>query len=436
MKKQMIILMMATFALVMNAQTAREEIAQNPCFSASNYLAYPGPTKELTKAPKGYKPFYISHYGRHGSRYLIGTDDYNNPVNTLTEADEKGKLTPLGKDVLRRLIMIRDEAEKRDGELTQLGAEQHQQIAARMYERFPEVFKGDVCIDAKSTIVIRCILSMENELQQFLLKNPKLRITHDASEHDMYFMNQQDKPLYNKKLPQRSKVLFQEFCDRRPTHERLLSTLFNDPDYIHYDVDGVKLSDNLFKLASNLQSSELRKEITLYDLFTPEEIYKNWEKNNTWWYLTYANCKYNGGTQPFSQRNLLRNIIHQADSCIQLERPGATLRFGHETMVMPLTCLLNLNGYGEQTDDLEQLVANGWYNYRIFPMGANIQFIFYRKSFGGDVIFKVLLNENEATLPIATDMAPYYHWNDFKTYFLKKLDEYEKMRDEEMRDEK
>ena len=78
---------MATFALVMNAQTAREEIAQNPCFSASNYLAYPGPTKELTKAPKGYKPFYISHYGRHGSRYLIGTDDYNNPVDILTEAD-------------------------------------------------------------------------------------------------------------------------------------------------------------------------------------------------------------------------------------------------------------------------------------------------------------------------------------------------------------
>ena len=23
----------------------------------------------LTKAPRGYKPFYISHYGRHGSRY-------------------------------------------------------------------------------------------------------------------------------------------------------------------------------------------------------------------------------------------------------------------------------------------------------------------------------------------------------------------------------
>ena len=425
MKKQLITFIMASLTLAMSAQTAQEDIANNPCFSASNYLAYPGPTKELTKAPKGYKPFYISHYGRHGSRYLIGTDDYNNPVEALQEADEKGKLTLFGKDVLRKLIMIRDEAEKRDGELTQLGAEQHQQIAERMYERFPEVFKGDVCIDAKSTVVIRCILSMENELHQFLLKNPKLRITHDASAHDMYYMNQQDKELYNKKLPQRSKVLFQEFCDKRPTHERLLNLLFNDPDYIHYDVDGTKLTDNLFKLASNLQSTELRKEITLYDLFTPEEIYQNWEKNNVWWYLTYANCKYNGGTQPFSQRNLLRNIIHQADSCIQLERPGATLRFGHETMVLPLTCLLDLNGYGQQTDDLEQLVQNGWYNYRIFPMGANIQFIFYRKSFGGDVIFKVLLNENEATLPISTNMAPYYHWNDFKDYFLKKLDSYQ-----------
>ena len=32
---------------------------------------YPYPMKPttLTKAPKGYKAFYISHYGRHGSRY-------------------------------------------------------------------------------------------------------------------------------------------------------------------------------------------------------------------------------------------------------------------------------------------------------------------------------------------------------------------------------
>lgn len=29
------------------------------------------------------------------------------------------------------------------------------------------------------------------------------------------------------------------------------------------------------------------------------------------------------------------------------------------------------------------------------------------------------MNEDEATLPIKSDVAPYYHWNDFKEYCLK-----------------
>ncbi len=415
-------ILLCTFA---NAQQAKQEIYNNIYLSASNYLAYPGPTQEkLTPAPKGYKPFYISHYGRHGSRYLIGEEDYDYPISILSAAEKEGKLTELGKDVLHRVKMIREESRYRTGELTPLGAEQHKQIAKRMYERFPEVFKGAVCIDAKSTVVIRCILSMENALQQLLELNPQLIITHDASRHDMYYMNQTDEPLYNKKSPHRVDVRYREFTANHPTAERVINSLFNDQEYIKYEVDGEKLNNVLFKLASNLQSSELRKQITLYDLFTKEEIYDNWLKNNARWYQTYGNYKYNGGTQPFSQRNLLRNIIHQADSCIQLERPGATLRFGHETMVLPLTCLLGLNGYNQQIDNLEEVADKGWINYKVFPMGANIQFIFYRKSFGGDVLVKVLLNENEATLPIQSDITPYYRWKDFKSYYTQLLDSY------------
>lgn len=64
-----------------------------------------------------------------------------------------------------------------------------------MYERFPEVFAGNANIDAKSTVVIRCILSMENELLQLTALNPMINTTHDASEHDMYYMNFNDKKL-------------------------------------------------------------------------------------------------------------------------------------------------------------------------------------------------------------------------------------------------
>ena len=424
MKKMIIVVLLCAFALGINGQSARNEIMQNPYLSASNYLAYRGPQKELTKAPKGYVPFYISHYGRHGSRYLIGENEYTRPLQILARADSLGKLTPLGRDVLRRVRMINDEAYKRLGELTQLGAEQHQQIATRMYDRFPEVFAGDVCVDAKSTVVIRCILSMENELHALLLKNPDLHITHDASEHDMYYMNLHDAKLSERKHSKAGDDALKAYREKHVDNSRVVNSLFNDTAYVHHNVSG-NLGHYLFKLASNLQSTELRKQITLYDIFTREELYRNWLGQNAGWYIGYGFCPKNGATQPYSQRNLLRKIIEQADSCILMERPGATLRFGHETMVLPLTCLLGLNGYDQQIDDLEQLESRGWINYRVFPMGANIQFIFYRKAFGdSDILFKVLLNEDEATLPLKTDCAPYYHWADFREHYLKMLNAY------------
>ena len=58
------------FTLFGYAQTTQEEIYSNIEKSGSVYYAYPDINESYTPAPKGYKPFYISHYGRHGSRYL------------------------------------------------------------------------------------------------------------------------------------------------------------------------------------------------------------------------------------------------------------------------------------------------------------------------------------------------------------------------------
>lgn len=426
MNKLFTLMLALAVTLTVAGQQVKQEISENKCLSGSNHLAYPGPSQErLTPAPKGYRPFYISHYGRHGSRYLIGQDEYDVPVKVLARADSMGKLTPLGADVLRRARLLKEEAKGRLGELTPLGAEQHRQIARRMYGRFPEVFKGDVTVDAKSTVVIRCILSMENELQELLRLNPKLVIKHDASEHDMYYMNLSDRALSAKKTPHRAVVAWNEYCAGRVRCMPLMQRLFNDEAYVKYEVDTLDLARRLFKLASNVQSSPLGEEMTLYDIFTDDELYGFWQADNASWYIGYGACTLNGATQPFSQRNLLRNIIHEADSCIALEHPGATLRFGHETMVLPLTCLLDINGYGLSTGDLGQLEERGWVNYRIFPMGANIQLVFFRKDAkDGDVLVKVLLNENEATLPLPSDLAPYYRWSDFKDFYLKKLDAY------------
>ena len=408
------------------AQSSRNEIHQNIYRSGSNYYAYPGPLQEkLTPAPRGYTPYYISHYGRHGSRYLINDSDFDNAWKPLMRADSLDKLTSFGKDVLRRVTLIRDEADLRHGELSLLGAEQHQQIASRMYERFPEVFKGVTNIDAKSTVVIRCILSMENALHSLLRHNPKLIIRHDASEHDMWYMNFWDRELDKLKMPEDVKKKYDEFCARHQHNERLMKSLFNDDNYWKNEIDVQDLTYHLFKLASNLQSTELRHNITLYDLFTEEELYDNWLQTNAWWYINYGPSPLNGGVAPYSQRNLLRVMIQEADSCLKLKHPGATLRYGHEVCVMPLACLLECDNFGKAIEDLEQLDDEGWHCYKIFPMGCNVQMIFYRPKKGkGDILVKVLLNENEATLPLKPVAGPYYKWSDFRDYYLKKLNSF------------
>ena len=426
MKKLLFTAIISLFAITTIAQSVQEDLKRDIRYSASNQMAYPTPTQALTPAPEGYKPFYISHYGRHGSRYLINPKDYSYPHEVLKSADSAGVLTPLGKNVLKRYEIIIQEADNRYGELTPLGAEQHRQIARRMYERFPEVFEGNVWVDAKSTVVIRCILSMTNELTELTRLNPKLRIRHDASMHDMYYMNFNDKKLLKKKWNKESNDVYEKYFKEMVNYDYAFCQLFTDTSFVWRKADARKFYEKLFHTANNLQNLEARKKVTLYDLFTDEDIYNNWRVANMWWYLGYGFSQLNGGKQPYVQRNLLRKIIEEADSCIVLQNPGATLRFGHETMVMPLTVLMGLNGYDLVTDDYAHLDQKGWVNYRIFPMGANIQLVFYRRNTGNkDVLVKVLLNENEATLPIKSNTAPYYKWSEVRQYYLDKINAFD-----------
>ena len=419
--------------VAVSAQQAREDFRKDITLSGSNYKAYPGPQKALTPAPAGYTPYYISHYGRHGSRYLIGPMDYDVPYNAMKKAADAGMLTEKGLEVFDKIGQIREEARGRDGELTQLGAEQHRGIAKRMYERFPEVFKGKTNIDAKSTTVIRCILSMENALLQLASMNPELNITHDASRHDMYYMNQSDSVLSALKRQGEKSQEYVDFRMKHRTSDRIMKLLFKDPNFLNdYKVRGrsvepYKLVEKIFELASNMQSTELRHKFNMYDIFTEDEVYELWLRSNAFWYVNYGSSPLSGGIQGYSQRNLLRKIISEADSCLAFPHPGATLRYGHDTMVMPLVCLLNLNGYDKKVslDDLDKV---GWLNYRIFPMACNVQFIFYHKNDQDkDVIFKILHNEDEAEIPeLKPVQGCYYKWSDFKDFFLKKLDDYEK----------
>ncbi|MBR4898250.1 MAG: histidine-type phosphatase [Prevotella sp.] len=427
MKKIFLLIMVLTAVMAVDAQKPVQELKENASLSASNFTAYPGPTQwKLTPPPAGMKPFYLSHYGRHGSRYMSKMQEYDKLLDVLQQGERLHVLTPLGEDVLQRVTAVCKEAEGRLGELTPLGREQMQMIAKRMVERFPEVFEGTVTVDARSTLYSRCILSMEFSLLQMVKMNPRLNIVSDASASDQSVLSFNDKELMQNILADDARKAFDAYCRSKACWERVIGQLFTDTAFVNSQIDGERLNYYLFRMASTIQNMEVRKQLTFYDLFTDEEIYMNWQATNAYWFMGYGYTQLNGNKQPFMQRRLLRRIISDADSCLKLKHPGATLRFGHDTVLLPLVCLMGLNGYDKSIRDLNYLEKRGWVDYRVFPMAANMQIVFYRKSPGdSDVLLKVLLNENEATLPLPADQAPYYRWSDFKEYYMKLLDSYE-----------
>lgn len=50
-------------------------------------------------------------------------------------------------------------------------------------------------------------------------------------------------------------------------------------------------------------------------------------------------------------------------------------------------------------------------------MAANVQIIFYRKRGTDEIIVKFMLNEKETTIPIKSEIAPFYFWKDVEKFY-------------------
>ncbi len=392
--------------------------------AGGNYYCYPWLNETppaQTPTPTGYEPFHMEHYGRHGSRWLIGDRQYNTAYELLDKADKAGKLTPLGKKTYETVKAIREASKNRDGELSDNGALQHKGIGERMAKNYPQIFNHRTNIDARSTIVIRSILSMFNGLKGIQSVVPNINIKTDASEADMWYMNYWDDE-YGRLENVIDSAMLKDYQKRHANKGEYLGKLINDPQYAK-DSIGSKLFTSLFSILTNTQSHSDQPWIA-DEVFTIEEARERWAVRNAGWFAHHGNSKITNGRMPFKQANLLRNIIESADTAINSQTPSANLRYGHDTIVMPLTVLMELDNFGEEINDLEELAAKGWHDYLSVPMAGNIQIVFYRKHGStdpNDVLVKVMLNEREMTLPIDRNNGPYYKWPEVKKYYLDKI---------------
>lgn len=221
----------------LHAQATQEEIFNNIAVTGGVYYAYPVPQKAQTKAPKGYEPFYISHFGRHGSRWLINDEEYSSILKVFAKAHEAGTLTPLGENVRHRLDIVWADAEGHGGDLSPVGVDQQRGIAERMFHSFPEVFKGKPEISARATLVIRCVLSMDAFCERLKEFNPQLRIERESSQKYMNYLNFHTQEAM--KFTSREGPWYEEFRKFEESHtkpDRLVNSLFSDKDYIRKHV--------------------------------------------------------------------------------------------------------------------------------------------------------------------------------------------------------
>lgn len=402
-------------AVTLSAQTTREEMYADIGRTAGLLMPYPGPQQEeMTKPPKGYKPFYISHFGRHGSRRLTSIRTYERAMNTFEAAHRAGALTPAGEDVSRRLRVLYGEAHKRVGELTELGVQQHNDIADRMYHRHKGVFRPGRKVHAASTEVPRVMMSMRSFCNRLRECEPELDMTLEAAGRSNTYTNGLTKEarVMEKAAPWGDELA--AFCDSLVRPDRLMGLLFSDPEYVRDNVNAKDLMTNLYSLAG-ICADTPSAGVSLYDIFTPEELYDLWQRGNASYYVTKGPSPKGGKVMHEAARPLLQDFIAKADSAIADGGIAADLRFSHDSRLVPLATMMQLGpsrGVTESWDD----IASVWCNYKISPMAGNIQWVFYRDK-SGDVIVKFLLQEAEVDIPVETDIYPYYHWEDVKEFY-------------------
>lgn len=393
--------------------------------AAANYQAYPEASSlpALSPAPEGYIPFHIEHYGRHGSRWIIDEGRYQYPIDVLEMAQRHGALTERGAEVLAELKPLREAVRGRDGELTELGAEQHRGIARRMAWNFPTVFAPDTRLDARSTIVIRCILSMLNEVEELKGIYSDLDVHTDASNADMYYMNNPGKTDAWGRV-EAAKDSLDSFRNRYPVRGDFANRLISDRRLIADSVNLKKFNDDLFDIAANSVSHGKQSDIA--GVFSPEEIHEQWMKGNAFWFWRNGNWPVVKGSGSNHQVALLHNIVESADTALMSPRHSVNLRFGHEGNLIALVVLLEMDGFAREIASLDSLLEPGkeWLNYEIFPMAANVQLVFYRPRSGefksDDILVKALLNEREVSLPAVPVEGNYYRWSDLRGRYLAK----------------
>ena len=395
---------------LLSAQTLQQRMLEDPKSGASIYRPYFSEGGGKLTAPKGYKPFYISHFGRHGSRYQSKPSYFQPAIDAFDAAKAEGLLTPQGEAMYSAIQALCKEHEGMYGELAPLGAKEHRQIARRMYEREKKVFSSGqrTQVRCASSVYSRCIVSMANFTEELSSLAPSLDITYQVGKrYNDEYLNAKSFPNFH---PQ-AKVVLDSLKAENMHPETLMALYFTDQQKASSLIpDPYAMELGLYYFWAICYDLDfLGMDMTA--LIPMEELVASSMIDNAYRYAIVAVSEEFGKYTRLVGVCLLKDFLRKAEDALNEDsKVAADLRFAHDSGVFPLCTLLGVEGFPVWS--IREAHKN-WNAADVVPMCANVQMVFYRGK--GDVLVSVLVNEEPASLRMLTAVQEYfYRWEDLK----------------------
>lgn len=434
MLRPILILVSCAFALPLAArEVSREQMMEllneNHHRAAAGHNPYEAPEYSDTRAPRGFRPVYVSHYSRHGSRYQGGSHSFESVLPLLDSLSSMGLLTATGDSLRHELHLMYEAHDDNHALLTRKGAGEQQAVAARLFERVPSVFrqKKARAVHAASTSKERCLQSVAAFATSLKGLSPKLDITYTTglaknlhylaprvSPEDREYVNSIYVPLQDSLLSTAGSV--SSFSAR----------LFTDVEKAGALAGGRSLRRFVYEIFEAAQGAGcLDIKVDPLRFFTNEELYEFLQIRNLYFCANYGPLAPTRERRQKAALPLLRGIMKEADAALAGNGRCADFRFGHDGGLGPLLMLVGVEGFDKGIDPRKCL--SQWPAWKYIPMCSNLQMIFYRNR-RDEVLVKFLRNENETKIPALEAVnGVYYRWHDVRRYFLTRTGDYKQL---------
>ncbi|MDO6434955.1 histidine-type phosphatase [Flavitalea sp. BT771] len=386
-----------------------------------------------TPPPAGFRPVFISYAGRHGARFLTKEGTDLQVLRVLQSAEKSDGLTEMGlrvAKIVRHLLRVGKGNYER---ITLLGELEQAAIGERMHQHYGSVFTGRG-LEVVTTWKLRTQQSAAAFLKGLGKYEGALKWERAPDSADTALRFYDLSPAYQryKKSSGVKRSLDSLDKDERTaaTAKRVCARLFRPAFARLMEGGGIAFVDDLYDLYSIgwSMSGELK---AAGDPGDREGLGAAFDKDGLEW-LDFRN-----GAADFLEKGpgfdsvgiqvkvaapLLADIINSLDRAVgKADAPDAVLRFTHAEAIAPLAALSGIRGASSSARSI-YLYHDHWRAEDVIPLSANIQWILYAGD-GGTYLVKVLLNEREAALPVATRQWPYYQWEDLRAYYVGKLGE-------------